>query len=288
MFVLEKSANNFRSLSQIFTPSNFNKIVKKKDKEYMRYCVKKHINSSKPESYNSIIKYLYNELHFEYRSEYFYKNALLNKLLLGKYSLNTTTVLNEFRIGGSIADFILLNGEARIFEIKTDLDSLTKLDKQVSDYKEFANKVYIVSCSKHANKLLNKYRDTEIGIIEFTKNMSLKTLKEAESNTDNFNHVTIFKTLRKQEYLNLIKNHFGEIPNVPGTKIFRECLSMAKLININDFQVLAFNQLKDRKIRCPNLLKSEFTPYELKHICYSMDYSENEYAELFNFLKEMI
>ena len=288
MVVLEKSTNSLRSLSQIFTPSNFNKIVREKDQDAMRYRIKKHVSSISTNSYNNILQFLYQELHQKYRSEYFYKNALLNKQLLDKYSLDTTSVLNEFKIGGSIADFVLLNGEVRIFEIKTDLDSLTKLDKQISDYTQFANKVYIVSCSKHIDKLIDKYKYTNIGIIEYTKHQTLETLKEPETNADNFNHITIFKTLRKHEYLNLIESYFGEVPNVPGTKIFRECLSLVKSINIVDFQKLAFNQLKERKLKCPDLLKSDATPYELKHICCTMDFSEKEYVELYNFLNEII
>ncbi|RDC58797.1 sce7726 family protein [Adhaeribacter pallidiroseus] len=288
MYVIQKSTGCLRSLSQIFTPSIFNKIVREKDHKFIRYSIKKHINADFSESYNYILQFLYKELHDTYRCEYFYKNALLNNQLLGKYSLNTTSVLNEFKIGGSIADFVLLNGEARVFEIKTDLDSLAKLEKQVFDYTQFADKVYIVSCSKHTDKLLDKYNSTAIGIIEFTHNQNLNTLKEAEVNRENFDHAIIFKTLRKAEYLEIIKDYFGEVPEVPSTKIFRECFSLAKEINVVDFQEMAFNQLKGRKIRCPELLMSDHTPYELKHICYTMDFSEKEYSDLYNFLNEII
>ncbi len=63
------------------------------------------------------MKSLYNYLKV-YRNEYFYKNTILNKLLLGRHSINTTTALSEMPIGKSIADFILLNGKGVVDEIK--------------------------------------------------------------------------------------------------------------------------------------------------------------------------
>ena len=45
-----------------------------------------------------LISEIYCELKNNYRNEYFYKNTLLNKLLLGVHSVNTTTALTEVAI----------------------------------------------------------------------------------------------------------------------------------------------------------------------------------------------
>ena len=54
-----------------------------------------------PKNINVIqkMKSLYNYLKKSYRNEYFYKNTMLNKLLLGRHSVNTTTALSEMPIG---------------------------------------------------------------------------------------------------------------------------------------------------------------------------------------------
>lgn len=286
MVIVNENIDTLRSLSQLFSTSHFSKIIRSDDQKYIRKKIKKHF--SKVSTYNKVFNFLYSELQIKYRSEYFYKNALLNELLIKKYSLNTTTVLNEFSVGSSIADFVLLNGKVRLYEIKTDLDSLDKLDKQLNDYVQFANEVYIVTSSKHSEKLMHKYADSSIGIIEFTSKNTFKELKSAENNISYFNHLTIFKTLRKNEYLDIINQKFGFIPDVPNTLIFKECLELAKSIDISEFQPLAFNKLKDRKIKCPDLFKSDETPYELKHICYTLNLSENEYANFYNFLNTAI
>ncbi len=288
MIEIKNDIESLRSLSQIFTPSNFKKIVRRKEYLFTNNRINKHISFQTPINKQSLIEFVYQELHNNYKSEYLYKNALINKLLLGKYSLNTTTIINEFKIGNSIADFVLLNGEARVFEIKTELDSLDKLLKQVTDYCQFANKVYVVSNSKFINKLISEYADSNIGIIEYTQQNTLKEVVEAKDNASFFDHLTIFKTLRKQEYLEIVNHYFGYLPNVPNTQIFKECVALVKHIEIKEFQKLAFQKLKERKLKCPDLLKSEKTPYELKHICYSLDMNQNEYSELFEFLNQTI
>lgn len=288
MIEVKNDIDSLRSLSQIFTPSNFKRIVRRRDYSYTINRISKHVTFQTPANRKNLIESVYKELQTNYKSEYLYKNALVNKLLLGKYSLNTTTIINEFKIGGSIADFVLLNGEARIFEIKTELDSLDKLSKQVFDYCQFANKVYVVTNSKFIDKLASEYKDSNIGIIEYTQQYTLREVVEAKDNSKYFDHLTIFKTLRKQEYLDIVNQYFGYLPKVPNTKIFKECVSLVKLIDVKEFQRLAFQKLKERKLRCPDLLKSDKTPYELKHICYSLDMNEREYSELFDFLNQTI
>lgn len=286
MVILNEKIDTLRGLSQLFSTSQFEKIVRNNDRKYIQKKISKHFSDNK--TYKKILSFLYSELKDKYRNEYLYKNALLNELLLKKYRLTTTTVLNEFTIGSSIADFILLNGEARIYEIKTDLDSLDKLDKQLNDYIQFANKVYVVTSSKHVNKLLTKYDNTTIGIIEFTDRNTFKEHRAAANNARYFSHTTIFKTLRKDEYLDVVKTEFGFVPDVPNTLIFRECLEMIKTLDVSYFQVLAFNKLKKRNIKCPELLVDEKTPYELKHICYTLNLNEDEYADFYNFLNTKV
>lgn len=289
MVLANRNIDSLRSLSEIFTTSNFNKIVRLADYKITERKIKKHYTKKTNNiNYKIVLENLYSELQNDYRSEYFYKNNLLNTYLLRKYSLSTTTVFNEFKIGNSIADFVLLNGTARIFEIKTDLDGLNKLKKQISDYRQFADAVYIVTSSKYIDKVLLDYSKSTIGVIEFTQGNTLKEHKRAQSNTKYFNHEVIFKTLRKSEYLDIVDNYFGNIPDVPNTKIFRTCFELVSKIEIGQFQKIAFNKLKTRKIKCPNLLASQHTPFELKHICYTLDFSEQEYNSLYTFLNKSI
>lgn len=287
MIEVKNNIQSHRSISQIFTPSNFKKIIRKDEYSSIQKRLQKHIHLQSPETNKDILAFAYLHLLKNYKSEYFYKNALINKLLLGKYSLNTTTALNEFRIGNSVADIVLLNGEVRVFEIKTELDSLEKLSKQISDYCQFANKIYVVTNSKFIERLISSYKKSPIGIIEYTENDTLREVVAAKNN-DSFDHSVIFKSLRKKEYIEIVNEYFGYIPNVPNTKIFKQCLELAKTIEIKTFQKLAFEKLKERKLKCPELLESDKTPFELKHICYSLNMNKNEYLKLYQFLNQTL
>lgn len=287
MLRINNNIGSFRSLSQIFTPANFKRVVKTEDYNTIGLRLKTHLQNYETRNYSDLLEFAYKKLEIKYRSEYIYKNTLLNEKLLKTYGLQNTTVLNEFKISQSIADFVLLNGEVKIFEIKTDLDSFEKLSKQISDYQKFANKVYIVVSAKNSTKLLEIYTDSPIGIVQYS-GKKLKTIKEADNNTAGFDYSTIFKTLRKQEYIEIIHDHFGYIPNVPNTQIFKECFELGKHIEIIEFQKLVYKKIKQRKLKCPEILDSEQIPSELKHICYTLNFSLNEYDKLFKFLNTTI
>lgn len=283
---INNNIESLRSLSQIFSTANFNKIVRKKDYVNTFERIKKHTTFSNSITNLELLDNVYNELLESYRNEYVYKNTLINKKLIKKYSLKSTIALNEFKIGSSIADFVLLNGKARIFEIKTELDGLDKLEKQISDYYSFATDVYIVASSKHIEKLIELYKETKVGIIELTKKNNLKEIKPSLSNIDCLDHSVIFKSLRKSEYINVLKANSIEIPKVPNTLIFKECLNLSKNINIVDFQKSTIKELKKRNIKNPELLKDNRVPNSLKHICYSLNFSKPEYEELNSFLNK--
>ena len=151
--IINNSTESLRSLSQIFSTANFNRIVREKDYVNTFERIEKHTTITQSTTNIELFDSIYDELLHSYRNEYVYKNILINKKLINTYSLKNTIVLNEFKIGNSIADFVLLNGKVQIFEIKTELDGLNKLEKQISDYYSFATEVYIVTSSNSAESV---------------------------------------------------------------------------------------------------------------------------------------
>ncbi len=76
MININRNTDSLRSLSQIFTPSCFKKIIRNGDIHSFEYRIHKHINNYQSNDYHSIIKFLYQKLEKAYRNEYIYKNAL--------------------------------------------------------------------------------------------------------------------------------------------------------------------------------------------------------------------
>ncbi|PKG40364.1 sce7726 family protein [Psychromonas sp. Urea-02u-13] len=158
-----------------------------------------------------------------YRNEYVVKNEIANKVLLGRLSMNTTSMLSELRTGSNIADCLLINGSSTCYEIKTEFDSLSRLNSQLNSYKQAYDKTYIVAHSTHLKKIDQVHKASpSFGIIELTKRNQLKKIEEAPQ-CDEFNFEITFETLRKPEYLFIAKNLLGEIPNMPNTSIQDYC-----------------------------------------------------------------
>lgn len=293
MNTLELSIDSLRSLSRIFTTSNFRKVIFHNDTSRIDYWIQKHLNKNDFSSYSELITYLYDELTRNYCNEYIYKNKLLQQELLQKYKTTSNTIMfDELQIWNSKADFIILNWEIKVFEIKTELDSFYKLEKQLNDYKKIANKVYLVISYKDKERALSLYEKTNIWIIVLTKKLILKEEKKALNNT-NFDYEIIFKVLRKEEYLNIIKDFFwsitlDELLKKPNTLVFSNALELVKKIDIIIFQKLALKELKNRIPKDKEKIYSSIIPKELKHICYNLNLSENEYCKLNKFLIKKI
>ncbi len=284
-----KSAENrrIRNLSNIVSNKTFNDIIRKGSFDSLRRnLIGNDITHELHRLTNrELLEQIYSKLNKFYRIEYIYKNTITNKILLGRHSLNTTTMLNEFRIEKSIADLVLINGNAVVYEIKTEYDSPSKLKSQLDDYRKVFKYVYLVTHHSLTNKYLSLVEKENTGLIVLTKRNTLKTIKNAEKDDSLLNNAAMMRCLRKHEYSNIIKEHFGEIPNVPNTLFYKRCKALSRSIDPLVMQKHMQKQLKLRNLKEAKLINSAETPMELKHICLCLDLNESEYSVLHTFLK---
>lgn len=192
-----------------------------------KYAVTVHKNSGLIEYVNNCstlaewFRLLYKYLTNHYRCEYVFKNAIANKILLGRHSINTTTLLTEFRVGKTKADVVLLNGTSTVYEIKTKYDTLKRLSNQLNSYRHVFENIYVVTDELQLPKIVSEIED-DVGIIILTKQYSFKEFRKARSNLSQIKPKSIFESLRKNEYCQIIRDEFGFIPNVPNTKMHIE------------------------------------------------------------------
>ena len=115
------------------------------------------------------IRKLFNDLiNKYYHNEITIKSNFINNILLK--SKNHITIF-ELNSGKSRLDLCKVNGNSVAFEIKTDLDSLYRLDKQLYDYMSLFEKVYVICSEKRCN-IIEKVIPYECGIYSYkiTKN----------------------------------------------------------------------------------------------------------------------
>lgn len=286
MSVVNYSNERLRSYARILSRSAIGGLIRENNTTYIKQKVAKYDADKLGYTYRDFFSYTFKTLSTHYRNEYVYKCYLINKLLLGKYSLNTSIALNEFKVENSIADIVILNGTSKVFEIKTELDSPVRLASQIENYKKVFEQIYIVTHETLRDKYA-KILPEGIGLIVLTKRDTLRTIVEAEKNSD-FNNLSIMKCLRKHEYSNIIFNYFKLLPSVPPIHFYKACQKLFSQIPSDLVHNLMLCELKKRELKCPKKLISPEIPFEIKTMCLSLNFSKNEYSKLESILDSSI
>lgn len=278
--------NKMSNLNRIFTRHMLRQFMNGKTDNVYATVVKRYISNPNQKNNRQLISEIYCELKNNYRNEYFYKNTLLNKLLLGVHSINTTTALTEVAIAKSKADFVLINGKAVVYEIKTELDNLERLSSQIDDYYKAFDHVAVVTFEKNLvqlQKVLDNI-DKPVGIYVLRKNGKLGTVQKPQKYVEDLNKEIIFKLLRKNEYEKIIGRYYGYLPEVSQFKYYTACKQLFLQIPLEESYLNVLKILKKRM----QLEKEEFVkvPYELKFLTYFMELKCEDYQKLEMFLEQ--
>ena len=267
-------ANNSRAINRVFTRNVIGDLLRNGANEVFDYVVCRYANDPENKTHGELFSEIYAHLGKEQRNEYYYMNTLLNKLLVGVHSVNTTTALSQVRIGQHIADFVMINGEGRVYEIKSDLDNFDRLYDQLSDYFRAFSKVSVLSTIheyERVERMLAGFGDMGEAVGIYVMNdsnpwFSSKNRREPEQFNEKLDHACIFKLMRKCEYENVIQRHFGDVPKVAPALHFRAYLEQFQKIPILMAQEFTFEELKKRN----RITKTAFEsiPSELKSVVY--------------------
>lgn len=87
-----------------------------------------------------------------YPNETTIKAAFLKQMLFKK---RRDITIFELPVGGSRADLCKINGSSIAYEIKTDLDNLKRLNKQITDYQRVFEQVYVICSLKRVSEIEN-------------------------------------------------------------------------------------------------------------------------------------
>ncbi len=217
------------------------------------------------------------QLSTDYRSEYYFKNTIALRRLLGRHSLNTAVMLSEFRVGRSKADCVIVNGKTTCYEIKSEYDTLNRLDEQLNDYLKLFDEVYVVCSPKNLRAVLEA-TDERVGVIELTKR---NYLSEKRSPTPRINPIDIeilIKSLRKDECLDLVRRTTGQIPNVPNSQIIKTCKLILKTVDPAQISSGFIDVLKEKRFNDSNLVNA--LPKSLTNAAISYQFSRGQMEAL--------
>lgn len=161
------------------------------------------------------------------RHEYVYKSALTQNVLLGRHSLNTASMLTEFRIEECKADVVILNGTGTVYEIKSERDSLSRLSKQISAYRNVFAKVYVIAGENHVQAVSESVPE-DVGIKVLSSGYNISEIRDAKELPERTKSSSIFDSIRISEAKLILKRACVECPDVPNTEqyaVYKEVFS---------------------------------------------------------------
>lgn len=281
--------NNNTLLNRMFSRKMLSDIIKTNYSEIYSSVISRYIASPENKTNRQLISEIYNILRNDYRNEYFYKNTILNQLLIKVHKIETTIALTEIPIANSIVDILMINGKPKVYEIKTELDNFSKLEGQLYDYFKAFEYVSVVTAETNVEKLqlfLKSLKDCSfykfVGIYFIDKNSNIQMVQEPQSFKDLLDKHTMFKILRKKEYEKILQNQGIVLPNVSQFEYYSECLKLFQNIPLDIAYNEFFTLLKSRSIiEKERLVK---IPEELREVVYFSNIKEKEYDEIYNFL----
>jgi hypothetical protein len=154
-----------------------------------------------------------------HRDEYVYKAALTHKILLGVHSLHTASMLTEFRIGECKADVVILNGTASVYEIKSERDSLCRLDRQVRAYRQVFARVNVIAGEHHVDAILETV-PKDVGIMKLSDRYQISPVRESLDQPERTKPAAIFDSVRLSEAKHILEDNDFTIPRVPNTQLY--------------------------------------------------------------------
>ncbi|UKF25471.1 MULTISPECIES: sce7726 family protein [Clavibacter] len=180
------------------------------------------------------------------RDEYIYRSAISQKLVMGRHSLRTATLLNEVRVASSKVDMVVLNGTSTAYELKSERDTLSRLAGQLADYSRVYASTYVVTSPAQAPEVLATTAEN-VGVLILTPHFTLATERAAVNDTSRLDPALMLDTMRLREALELIARLGLEIPNVPNTQMRSTLQRLVKQFDPHSVHAAMLGTLKSSR-----------------------------------------
>lgn len=276
--------NQFRDMSSLFMRGAVNQWLNSDFKsihvKLERYNL---LERNRGKSYLYVLRNAYRMLAENYPNEYILKNEFLTQNIKELTVTGQSVVFNEFRLGKAIADLVLFNGDSKVFEIKTILDSEYRLNSQILEYKKIFNFVYIIIPIEHLDKYM-AYDDT-VGLISYDAKLN-SFLKEREAKRNKIIDLDVLmQVLHTKEYLDIVENNFEEIPEM---NVFTQFDISKELIGKMSYEAINRAFIDNMKRRNINNQFFNKINREFNQICLSLNLKMEERDRMINNLRTII
>ena len=170
------SLDQLRELYSNYSPLTSNNLL------YRRYI---EITGDTYQDKNSIRNKYNKEIFNGFLNETVIKASFVERYCVKRSPRNTITIF-ELNTGNSRADICMMNGNSIVFEIKTEYDTLSRLNKQMKDYEKSFEYLNVIIPKKSIDSILSNIED-KVGIITYKKygnKVSFSVFRKPSINTN--------------------------------------------------------------------------------------------------------
>lgn len=250
---LQYSRDSLRDYAQLLSRSEILKFVNEEDYSTLYHFVRTYDARvfSAGKTIGDYYSYIYAVLRTHYGNEYVVKNEFINYglkqlALCSEYA--SIHLFSEFRIGDVIADLALFNGHSVGIEIKTELDSPSRIPRQLERYLKVFNVVYLmvpVSCISTYTPFASDY---PIGLISYDLKTKSFVIEKDVSFLVRVSPQQIMEVLRTAEYKEIVHRYYG-VESLQGCTDFNQFTLYGKALEsipLNELNTLFIDVLKKR------------------------------------------
>lgn len=127
-------------------------------------------------------------------------------------------MLHEFRVGECKADLAILNGTATVYEVKSERDSLCRLERQVIAYAKVFARVYVIAGENHVDAVIDSVTK-DVGIMKLNSRHGISIVREAADRPERTSPAAIFDSIRTLEAHRILLSQDVLVPAVPNTEL---------------------------------------------------------------------
>lgn len=204
------------------------------------------------------------------------KIALIDHLFKSKM-LEDAVLINEMVTDNwsRRADIAVANGKLHAFEIKSDFDTLKRLDGQITTYLNQFDKVTVVTTSKHTSSVLKGMPD-EVEVLEVSYLNSIVSFRKIKRGKTKLitNKTKLAGFLHKAEIRKLLKDNGIQFGASDSRQLLIEKLSNVSCLALRE------SVLANLKIRYKNTFDNFMANRTLETTLESLDYlSKNKLVQ---------
>ena len=282
---LPASPGQCRQLAQIFTRPILDRIARDASADVVLEAHKvSGISPRRSKAPSTWFDEYLGVLQDQYRCEYVYKAAIADRIVFGRHSPATASLQVELPVGRSIVDVAIFNGTSTAYEIKTEFDSNRRLVTQTPDYLKAFERVYVVTHPDLAFRYL-EIADERVGVLSLCRRGRLAEVRKATCDLNRIDPSTLFRMLRREEYIRVVEQIHGAQPPLPNGYISAHFSKLFAALSPSVAHSLFVEAMRRRTTDKDTVQFVSSLPKSLRVLGFSMPFSGNQRQRLLKGLK---